>query len=76
MTDKKVISEDEAKKRAKKIRDLKPGFVVTMRVDVALAYMKDRNLVVSRWLGDGSILEVRPADKVKGENDVTHTAEV
>jgi hypothetical protein len=62
MADKKVIlSAEEALARAKRVRELKPDFCVTLRLDVALALMKDRNLVPNRWLGDGGILEVRPA---------------
>lgn len=76
MVDKKMLSAEEAHRRAARVRALQPGFVVTLRLEVALAVMKQRDLVVNRWLGDGSILEVRPADKVKGENDVTHTAKV
>lgn len=74
MADKKVmLSAEEAHRRAARVRELQPGFVVTLRLDVALALMKQRDLVVNRWLGDGSILEVRKVQK-EGENNVPTTS--
>jgi hypothetical protein len=64
-----MLSGEQALARAKKVRELKPGFAVTLRLDVALALMKDRDLVVNRWLGDGSILEVRKNKIDNGDNN-------
>jgi hypothetical protein len=68
MADKRVmLSSGEANARAEKVRELKPGFTVTLRLEVALAVMKQRDLVVNRWLGDGSILEVKKNPHPQGE---------
>jgi hypothetical protein len=68
MPDKKqMLSAEEAHRRAERVRQLQPGFTVTLRLEVALAVMKQRDLVVNRWLGDGSILEVKHNPKVKGD---------
>jgi hypothetical protein len=62
MDDKRVmLSTEEANARAKRVRELKPEFCVTLRLEVAFALMKQRDLAPNRWLGDGKILEVRPA---------------
>lgn len=66
MADKKtMLPPDEAQKRAARVRELKPGFVITLRVDVALALMKQRDLEFNRWLSDGNILEVRKIVKTE-----------
>lgn len=69
MDDKKMLSAEEAYRRAARVRQLAPGFAITLRIEVALAVMKQRNLVANRWLGDGSILEVKRNQnpEVKGE---------
>lgn len=72
MADKKqMLSAEEAQRRAERVRQLQPGFTVTLRLEVALAVMKQRDLVVSRWLGDGSILEVKknPTPILKGDKN-------
>lgn len=69
---KEMLDHTEAYRRAARVRELKPGFYVTLRLEVALALMKQRDLVVSRWLGDGQILEVKHNPHIEeGESDDT-----
>lgn len=78
MSDKKqMLSAEEAHRRAARVRQLQPGFTVTLRLEVALAVMKQRNLVVSRWLGDGKILEVKknPMSKIEGDPNANHKSD-
>jgi hypothetical protein len=77
MADKKqMLSAEEAHRRAARVRQLVPGFTVTLRLEVALAVMKQRDLIVNRWLGDGSILEVRKNQNGERGKEQAYVSEI
>lgn len=58
-----VLPDDEAKKRAAKIPDLKPGVVVKMPLHVLLAYMNLHSYSFKEWKGDLMVIKKQPIEE-------------
>lgn len=52
-----LLSLDDATKKAKKLDVLQPGEIVTVKIEVACAYMKLHGLGARQWRGDLLVLQ-------------------